>query len=685
MYVPGSNNKTPARKFGSSRASFAASRPKSAGSRVEPGSIRRGTWGGGSRTPEYDTQEPIMRKRSDKKGSSIFSRDVDAHEVMDDLLGLGIKLDKAQVSRMQNSLNTRTRLETARKLANERRSALEGKLSYSQNKVKTDKDLALSRSYASTYSAHKGFMPLNSKRVAELVKDIDNRTGKLKADSRAIMNRVIDALQVEYKRNADVFVLKLLDVPAGASKRGMTKSKEFTKTLLKDDGNRFLDLTAFSNGILNVLPDIPNNEVIMLFSLLSERMRQMDEDGRVWTMVVCVDVVGFLCLLDHASLDKRRSFAHKTSKAANDVEFWSDKRYSFSNKGTLNPAEAKAIPQPSNRGMSVRPRQQFGAVGGNSDLSSFNDMLRTSTEIEAARIAQRDSVPSLLNNDVRKASDKSYGALNKEYSTSAQYGVEEALKSPRKNALATPRKATYMYSEQFQKKDKHLHDKAEIARMALDGVGMAQAMGATEAATKVAGIQKPGSSFATLQREEYNMDSIASALGAAREDFIGRSVRWEQTAQERANRTTARESDFQLALPKDLPLAGGSEPATPGANQPPPPPPAAQAAQPQNTQTQTQTQAQGRNVVKDSSPIRHKSFGIYDKDVKSNREQYSASTALASDRFSNKAPEKNSRFFMEVEQFQHKPKQLLSNYNDIVRQSKQGVGVFQCMNYQSGQ
>jgi hypothetical protein len=626
-------------------------------------------------------QEPIMRRRSEKKGSSIFSTDVDAHEVMDDLLGLGIKLDKNQVERMQQSLNTRTRLETARHMANERRSALDGCFTASVDKSKRDAqtDLAMSRSYAATYSAHKGFMPLNSKRVAELVRDIDNRTGRLKADSRSIMNKTIDALQVQYKRNADDFVNKLLNVPAAISKRGMAASKQFTKTLLNDDTKRFLDLTSFINGVLNVIPTLAQNNIVMLFSLLSERMRQLDADGRVWTMVVCVDVVGFLCLLDHASLDKRRSFAHKTSKASNDVEFWSDKRHSFTNKPTLNPAEAKAIPQASNRGMSVRPRGEFGAVGGNSDLSSFNCMLKSSAQIENDRIAGRDSIPALLTQAVRKgpAPNQAFGHLKKEYTTRAEYNVEDALMSPRKSAASPSKNShTHLENEQYQKKGL-LDQTHDIKRMAHNGVGIASAMGRPETCKG----EPPKNSFASLKREEYNKDSVASALGSAREDFIGRSVRWEErvaaknTAAVVAGGGRGGGNQYELVAPKDLPGA----PTTPGAaNVPPPGTPAAAAAA-----AAPVINVEGRNMIKDSSPIRQKSYGTLDKDVVSDRAQYSASTALASPRFSNKVPETNSRFFIEKEQFQHKSTVLLDSARAIAHQSNHGVGVFQCMNYQS--
>ena len=645
------------------------SRPGSVSATSRKKSVAREKWSG-SESMGVPAQEPIMRKRTIKDGSSIFSTDVDAHEVLEDLLGLGIKLDKNQVLRMQQSLNTRSRLETARKLANERREALDGNYTEDPKATIARSDLALSRSYASTYSAHKGFMPLNSKRVAELVRDIDNRTGALKADSRAAMKLLIDKLQVEYKRNADTFVLRLLNITDGVARRGMARSKSYTKDLLKDDSNRFLDMTAFTNGVINIVADAEHEDTVMLFSLLSERMRQMDEDGRVWTMIVCVDVVGFLCLLGHASTENRRSFANKTSKAANDVEFWSDKRHNFTNKPTLHPAEPKAVSQASNRGMSVRPRTEFGAVGGNSEQSNFIEKLKPWSEREHERINARDTVPALINSPVRKRDGQSYGILNKEYCNRDRYSVEEALASPRKTPFRPERNShTVFENEQYQKKDPQLLDQmSDIKKMGTDGVGMHQAMG-TKAATSLAGVEKVRNGFASLEREEKNLTTVAGALGNAREDFIGRSVAWQ-------DKKCKQLSDYTLPVPPEIPSSSGTTDAVT-----PAPEPAAAAAAPPAAAPPAASSIEGRNVVKHESPIRQRSWGTFSRDTVSDRSQYSVSTALASPRFSNKKPEGNSRFHLEVEQYQRKPAAGLNNYNSITRQGQQGVGVFQCMNY----
>jgi hypothetical protein len=686
----------------------------SAGSRRASVEEPKGTW----TDAEVDIiKTPIMRKRSGKAGTSIFSMDVDPNTVMDDLLGLGIKLDKGRVERMQKSLNTRSNLETARRLAAKKRAVVEGKLShydYEKESTNAYDDLQVSRSFASTYSAHKGFMPLNSKRVAEIVRDIDNRTGALKASSRKIMFKIIDTLQVEYKRQADDFLLKLLDIPPTISKRQMAKNKGYVKTLLEDDSKRYLDLTSFMTGILNILPSANQSDIVMLFSLLSERMRQMDEDGRVWVMIVCVDVVGFLCLLTNASHEQRRSFANSNSKVSNDVEFWSDKRHKVFNKPTNHPTVAKGVPNFSNRNMSMRPREEFGTLGGKAESTNekFDDLLKTWNEIEDRSRHRRTAVPDLLGSPRHSHSGKSYGALNKEITHDRSvYSVEHALASPRKSPAKPARHSHLtMEKEQIQKKHPKLYDTIElIKKQGHDGVGVAAVLGASPSTAK-AKVEKLKNGYQKLQNEEQNSTTVAAALGKS-EDMVGRGVRWENAVLKRE----ARESGYALSSPPDInttpsevttsssdakeniysksnTVTGASEPSSVTiASVSPTVSNMSPMAKEDPSQSISTNKPSPSPLRSKSAPSRHAalrgdgddprfvSYGSFSRDTVSNSSNYSVAKALVSPR--EHQPTKGSYTFLETEQYQKK-KDHLNNRNHIAYMANKGVGVFQALSYQ---
>ena len=712
--------------------------------------------------PAWSRTKPIMRKREGKKTTSIFSTEVDVHEVMEDLAGIGIKLNPNQIERMQKSLNKQTNLEKLKSWAKNQQNELNDILhGISPQKKSRDDDLELSRTYSSTYSDHKGFMALDSNRASQIVTDMKSRVSSFKASSRSLMVKTIDALQVEYVRSPDTFVLKLLDLPLSSSKN---KTKGFTKDiLLSNDSNRFLEMGPFTTGIQKILPNVSKSDASLLFSLLSERMREIDETGRVWTMVVCVDVIGFLCVLGHAAMEVRRCFSNKASKTANDVEFWSDKRKPVYNKASEHPAPTQAhLSQPSNRRMSFIPKNKYGLIGGtgtggsgtgasatftprnnNNRFSSYSSgaldgELRYWNEIEH-EMSTRPSVSELLGSPNRKQVGlpgnygNSFGALNRDtLSDQAQWAVSDAMYSPRKmnNKTGVIEKGYQNYTTSLQsptKNPKNIIEKKEfdyskpldhfssIAQQGIDGVIVKDVLHHPSSSSGTVGgdVGKRDVSFQQLQNEEYNSTTVAAALGQKREDLIGRGVAWSEKWEKKTNgnrnknnirntNTTNIGNAVVHTSTDDLRLVTSNNDDVRPLNKLDE---AFSSSYNNNnnnnnienissignheftksTTTTRPSTAPSSSSSPTVSELRPKSYGKYDRDVKSTHKQYSIGESMnfGTGRGTVEAgkPGKQSLNFMSHEQYQHKDKHLLSNYNEIIHQSKKGVGVFQCMNY----
>jgi len=324
-------------------------------------------------------------------------------------------------------------------------------------------------------------------------------------------------------------------------------------------------------------------------------------------------------------------------------------------------------------------------------------MLKSWNQVETERVAERESVPALINSPVRKHGGKSWGQLNREeYSTKEQYSIADALKSPRRDGFQTqkPEKSSRFAFEveQYQRKDpKQLETLSDIKTQDTIGVGVFDRLGG-KAATSAPGVDKSVNSYHQLRNEEHNKTTVAQALGGRREDNIGRTAKWE------ANRNAGRDSMSYLLGAPQAPTAragrgdGSSESvsritsssnASAEMHLSDAPTPTSQSA-PSPAAAAAQIQSKHRVETRDDGPTRRVSFGAFSSDVVSNRAQYSTGQALMSPRggYLENKPEKNSRFFMEQEQYQHKSPKLYSNPNDIARQSRQGVGVFQAMSYQ---
>jgi len=258
-------------------------------------------------SPETESQ-PEMQQHMDPK------------RVKEDLLALGIDIDYHVIGRMQK-LGLSNTWSTTSKAANSLRKrnpyGVPSDVSY-QNLDNVDEASMMSKDHR---EQEKEWSQVDQTRIRRALMELENRNSPLPPTSRVNALKLVQIFKIQYNRSADKFVSTML---AQKNRKGLIRAGQLMKT-------RFVLHSTFSEMVLRLHKKATADVIAVLFTIIAEDT----EINGLLTKVI--DLKAFLLLLRLANDDTRRSYDDKTSKVANEVEFWNLSRRDTPNGHTNTP------------------------------------------------------------------------------------------------------------------------------------------------------------------------------------------------------------------------------------------------------------------------------------------------------------------------------------------------------------
>lgn len=270
---------------------------------------------------------------------------------------------------------------------------------------------------------------------------------------------------------------------------------------------RFVTLTAFTDIIKRLSSQANEDQITCMFEVIGERKMFGEQE------VFILDLWMFLALLQHAEEENRRSYDFKTSRIAQDVEFWNSQNKSDNvNRNTDN-------------------RRRRSPQKGRPSSASMADKDQKRRSVKQTHTSVAEAFGSAVRPNTAYLNQGKYihGSFSRERDAVGT-SVSEALNTPRRpekvNRVSLANDSI-VFGEKVVPLGRHkLSDKFEPTSMTslmTEGVGTSKAIYGRSLSPpgRRAGSSR-STSLGCLQRDgQSRSTTVAEALGT-REDFRGR-------------------------------------------------------------------------------------------------------------------------------------------------------------------
>mmetsp|Transcript_23073 Transcript_23073/g.33791 ORF Transcript_23073/g.33791 Transcript_23073/m.33791 type:complete len:282 (-) Transcript_23073:170-1015(-) len=244
--------------------------------------------------------------------------DTDARAVKEDLLALGIDIDCQIITRMQNLGLGSTWSATSQAASSLRKRNPHGVPSSVAYQNLSD---PMEATHQEKREVEKEWDTVDVQKIHNFLNFLQNPSSHINRSTRTAVLNLIQIFKIQYARSSDKFIETILGIK---NKKGLIQAGQIMRT-------RYIEHNAFADMIVRLHRQATSDQILVIFNAL----KQSIDIGGISRVVV--DLKAFLLLLQVASQDSRRSFGDKSSKIANDVEFWNQRRARIRNGPTDNP------------------------------------------------------------------------------------------------------------------------------------------------------------------------------------------------------------------------------------------------------------------------------------------------------------------------------------------------------------
>lgn len=250
-----------------------------------------------------------------------------------DLMSLGIELDEDLIQRLQQNLGIEKIFSVAQKSASliKQKPPPAHGAPEAPDMVYRNVSEGPSKLNNYTTKAFQREMAKDTRLSMSILKDLNDSQSKIQVEPklRAGLDRMIENFKILYTRSPEKFVCTLLGRKV---KVNAQSGNEMSRLILK---NRYVSEEEFVVMIRRIDPNLDLPLIQSLYRLLST-----DKSPSSITAAAAgrnqIDLWEFLTLLKTASEESRRSYDCKTSRLANDVEFWRKTNFSLDMPGGVD-------------------------------------------------------------------------------------------------------------------------------------------------------------------------------------------------------------------------------------------------------------------------------------------------------------------------------------------------------------